>query len=95
MVTSGTGHDRCPSQHPGPKGTRRPPSPVATTKFVRAKKSFKGSFEFCWNMMAVFSSPNSLILLVNQLQYLQVGPGTGLLTSDGLKLRKHPAIALR
>jgi hypothetical protein len=26
MVTRGTGHIRCPSQRPGPNGTRRPPS---------------------------------------------------------------------
>ena len=25
MVNSGTGHDRCPSQVPGPSGAREPP----------------------------------------------------------------------
>ena len=47
MVTSGTGHDRCPSPGPGPLGARTPPS-GGDKKISKTAFGFKrGQKNFC------------------------------------------------
>jgi thioredoxin reductase len=45
MVTSGTGHDRCPSQHPEPEAPRGQPTGLAKNNFGKPLEISRGVFE--------------------------------------------------
>jgi hypothetical protein len=51
MVTSGTGHDRCPPHFPGPEAPEGHPTRDGNSKFVGAKKVSRGRPKIFWGLI--------------------------------------------